>query len=174
VTQAYLAYHEAKLGARPVRTDAVAGNGMEFRLLDLQLNGVAQEAPLLLEYNDTLRVSVSVHSRDGRSPVIVIGIARIDGTPVYGVSTEMDGVLPVAESANTFRVGIEFANLALLPGSYVVKAHPLDPEGVRLFDTIERPLTIRGSSREFGLVRLTHTWVNATASTSVRLRGVSG
>jgi len=173
VTQAYLAYHEAKLGKRPERPVAAAG-GSEFQLIDMQLNGSGQEAPLLLEHNDPLRVSVGVHSRDGRAPVVVIGIARIDGTPVYGVSSEMDGVIPEAETPNTFRIGVEFANLALLPGSYVVKAHPLDPEGVRLFDTLERPLTIRGNSREFGLVRLPHVWFGVTAAPGARVRDVAG
>jgi lipopolysaccharide transport system ATP-binding protein len=173
VSQKYLAYHEAKLAAPPLRSEGGAGHGAEFHLLDLRLNELEQETPLLLESEGTLRVSVGVHSRDGRVPVVVIGIARIDGTPVYGVSTEMDGVQPAAESATVFRVEVDFPNLCLLPGSYVVKAHPLDSEGVRLFDTIERPLTIRGNSREFGLVRLTHTWRRVAAPANPRLRGVS-
>jgi lipopolysaccharide transport system ATP-binding protein len=106
-------------------------------------------------------------------PVVVIGIARIDGTPVYGVSTEMDGVQPEAVDANTFRVEVEFPQLCLLPGAYVVKAHPLDSEGVRLFDTIERQLTIRGNSREFGLVRLSHTWKRVATPAGTLLRCVS-
>ena len=103
----------------------------------------------------------------------MIGIARIDGTPVYGVSTEMDGVQPEAVDANTFRVEVEFPQLCLLPGAYVVKAHPLDSEGVRLFDTIERQLTIRGNSREFGLVRLSHTWKRVATPAGTLLRCVS-
>ena len=173
VTQKYLAYHEAKLAAPAVRSESAALHGAEFGLLELSLNEVEQEAPLLLESAGTLRVAVGVHSRDGRVPVVVIGIARIDGTPVYGVSTEMDGVQPEAQSATVYRVEVEFPELCLLPGSYVVKAHPLDSEGVRLFDTIERQLTIRGNSREFGLVRLTHTWRRVAVSANPRLRGVS-
>ncbi|HXR63618.1 MAG TPA: ABC transporter ATP-binding protein [Rudaea sp.] len=173
VTQKYLAYHEAKLAAPAVRSESAALHGAEFGLLELSLNEVEQEAPLLLESAGTLRVAVGVHSRDGRVPVVVIGIARIDGTPVYGVSTEMDGVQPEAQSATVYRVEVEFPELCLLPGSYVVKAHPLDSEGVRLFDTIERQLTIRGNSREFGLVRLTHTWRRVALPANPRLRGVS-
>jgi len=173
VTQKYLAYHEAKLAAPAVRSESAALHGAEFGLLELSLNEVEQEAPLLLESAGTLRVAVGVHSRDGRVPVVVIGIARIDGTPVYGVSTEMDGVQPEAQSATVYRVEVEFPELCLLPGSYVVKAHPLDSEGVRLFDTIERQLTIRGNSREFGLVRLTHTWRRVALPANPRLRGGS-
>ena len=158
VTQAYLAYHERKFAVQPPSRETIIGQGLEFHLLDLSLNGVAQDTPLLLEGDASLRVRARVHSRDGRVPVVMIGIARADGTPVYGISTEMDGVQPMAENANTFVVEIEFPNLRLLPGSYMAKVHPLDSEGVRLFDTIERPLTIRGSSREFGLVHLAHAW----------------
>ena len=41
----------------------------------------------------------------------------------------------------------------------MVKVHVLDSEGIRLFDTEERTLTVRGESREFGLVRLPHRWI---------------
>jgi lipopolysaccharide transport system ATP-binding protein len=39
----------------------------------------------------------------------------------------------------------------------------MDPEGVRLFDTVERGLVVRGASREFGLVRLAHRWIGDEA-----------
>jgi len=94
-------------------------------------------------------------------PVVVFGIVRADGTPVYGVSSEMDGVRLQHESSNVYVAEIVFPELALLPGAYVVKAHPLDPEAIRLFDTLERGLTVSGQSREFGMVRLRHQWLNA-------------
>ncbi|MDR3389255.1 MAG: ABC transporter ATP-binding protein [Rudaea sp.] len=165
VTQAYLAYQERKSATQAPAREAVAGQGLEFHLLDMVLNGDAGDAPLLLERGGDACVRVRVHSRDGRAPVIVFGIVRADGTPVYGVSTEMDGVRPSRESENVYFVEIVFAALPLLPGSYLLKVHPLDPEGVRLFDTLERGLTIRGESREFGLVKLQHAWIAATSST---------
>jgi len=48
--------------------------------------------------------------------------------------------------------------MPLLPGSYTIRVHPLDPEGVRVFDTMERVLNVRGATREFGLVQLPHRW----------------
>jgi lipopolysaccharide transport system ATP-binding protein len=158
VTQAYLAYHERKNAAPVPERASIIGQGLEFHLLDLRLNGLGQDAPVQVECGARLRVSARMHSRDGRVPVLMIGIARADGTPVYGFSTEMDGVRPRAVDAHTYAADVEFGELPLLPGSYVVKAHPLDSEGVRLFDTIARPLTVRGQSREFGLVRIAHTW----------------
>jgi lipopolysaccharide transport system ATP-binding protein len=107
-------------------------------------------------------VRARVHSRDGRAPVVVVGIVRMDGTPVYGVSSEMDAVQPQRTSENVYAAAIDFADLPLLPGAYAVKVHPLDPEGMRLFDTIERAVTVRGQSREFGMVRLAHAWGEST------------
>ncbi|HEX6833626.1 MAG TPA: ABC transporter ATP-binding protein [Rudaea sp.] len=161
VTQAYLAYHERKSAAAPASRADVALQGHEFHLLDLLVNDVAGDGATYIERGAALRLRARVHSRDGREPVIVFGIARADGTPVYGVSTEMEGVRPLAESAHVYSVEIEFPSLSVLPGSYTVKAHPLDSEGVRLFDTVERALTVRGASREFGLVRLDHVWRGA-------------
>ena len=172
VTQAYLAYQERKSAAQAPSREAVRAQGLEFQLLDLALNGEEHDVPATLEQGGRLQVRARVHSRDGREPVIVFGIVRADGTPVYGVSSEMDGVRPLRESSHVYSARIEFPELALLPGSYAVRAHPLDPEGVRLFDTLERPLVIRGTSREFGLVRLSHRWiaddVAPVASTEVR------
>lgn len=159
VTQAYLAYQESKSAATaPDRRELLAQNP-EFHLLDFGLNGGV--TPLVLAHGDALRARARVQSRDGRVPVVVFGIVRADGTPVYGVSSEMDGVRLRRESENVYVAEIIFPELALLPGAYIVKAHPLDPEAIRLFDTLERGLTVSGQSREFGLVRLRHEWVNA-------------
>ena len=161
VTQAYLAYQESKSAAAAPDRASLLGQNLEFHLLDLSLNGTT--TPLALTQRTDLRVRARVHSREGRAPVVMFGIVRADGTPIYGVSSEMDGVRPVRESENVYCAEIIFPELALLPGSYVVKAHPLDPEGVRLFDTLERGLTVVGASREFGLVRLRHEWASADA-----------
>ena len=60
--------------------------------------------------------------------------------------------------AGGFRFRVVFDALALLPGSYQVRAHVMDPEALRVFDTQERPLAVRGRSRELGIVHLPHRW----------------
>ena len=90
--------------------------------------------------------------------MVLIGIVRADGTPVYGVASDMDGVVPTRIGDDCFTVSLTLPRLALLPGKYVIRAHALDPEGVRLFDHVERPLIVSGESRELGLVRLPHRW----------------
>lgn len=156
VTQAYLAWHERR-NAPELERPAAAH--VEFTLASVALNGQEGDTPTVIEPGGDLRVSARVRSRDGRVPSLVVGIVRADGTPVYGVGSEMDGhvLKPVGEGQ--FGCSLHFPRLSLLPGGYTVRVHPLDPEGVRLFDTVERPLTVRGSSRELGLVRLEHAWL---------------
>lgn len=163
VTQAYLAYHERKAAPVPARAE-VARAGYEFSVLGVALNGVDTETPLPLEFGATLRVGIRIRSRDGRVPSVALGIVRADGTPVYGVGSEMDGATLEPGADGDYVGEVEFADLPLLPGSYTVRVHPLDPEGVRLFDTVERGIIVRGAPREFGLVRLAHRWLPGAAA----------
>ena len=154
VTQAYLAYHEEKGQGRkePIpQTSAAAAGVYAVQALVLEPGDrVAQDA--------ALTVRGEVFSPDGRTPVVLVGIVRADGTPVYGVATDMDRVAPAPLARDRFSFRLEFPALPLLPGKYYVRAHALDPEGVRLFDNVEVPLTVTGSTRELGLVRIAHRW----------------
>ena len=154
VTQSYLAYHEER-GARrkqPIEATYAAAAGV-YAVQTLELvpgDVIAQGASLAL--------SGEVYSPDGRSPVVLIGIVRADGTPVYGVATDMDGVAPRRVAADRFAYALTLPQVMLLPGKYFIRAHALDPEGVRLFDHVERPIVVTGETREMGLVRLEHRW----------------
>lgn len=159
VTQAYLAWHERNSVPDEARTiGAGAAAGVEFHVARMTLNDDMSERPLLLDPGSSMRIGVRIHSRDGRIPCIAVGIVRADGTPVYGTSSEMDHHVPQRGEGSEYVADIEFPDIALLPGSYSVRVHAMDPEGVRVFDTMERIVTIRGASREFGMVRLAHRW----------------
>ena len=162
VTQAYLAYHERKTTAQ-LESAELSRSGHEFAVTHIALNGVDSEQPLMIEHGANLRIAVGLRSRDGRVPSLAIGLVRADGTPVYGVSSDMDGHVLRPAGPGEYRGEIEFPGLPLLPGSYAIRVHSMDPEGVRLFDTVERGLVVRGASREFGLVRLAHRWIGAGA-----------
>ena len=157
VTQAYLAFHERKSARQPEEQRNTQG---EFSLVDCRLNGVESKVPTSLPHGGSLTVSTTIHSREGRAPVLHVGIVRADGTAVYGISSDMDGVTLRALDARHYQATIEFPSLPLLPGGYMVRVHPMDPEGLRLFDTLERGLVVRGQSREIGLVRLQHRWLD--------------
>jgi lipopolysaccharide transport system ATP-binding protein len=153
VTQAYLAYHEEKERVRrsgiPMAV-ATATGVYSIQSLELSAGDVTRGADVT--------VRGEIYSPDGRAPVVVVGIGRIDGTAVYGVGSDMDGVSVVRQTDQRFAFELTFVSLPLQPGKYVVRAHAADPEGIRVFDHVERPFVVRGSSREFGLVHLAHRW----------------
>ena len=157
VTQAYLAYHEEKTAGskRPIAPTVAAAAGV------YAVQSLVLEPPDRVESEAALTVSGEVFSPDGRVPVVLIGLVRADGTPVYGVATDMDNVAPERIDAHRFAFALTFPRLSLLPGKYVVRAHALDPEGVRLFDNIERPFVVAGDTRELGLTRIEHEWGGA-------------
>ena len=154
VTQAYLAFHEEKSAqSRQPMAAAVAHAAGIYAVQSLSI-----EPSGSLSHGETLAIRGEIFSPDGRAPVVLLGIVRADGTPVYGVASDMEGVALLPLSGNRFAFGLTLPALQLLPGKYVVRAHAMDPEGVRLFDNVERPFVVSGASREMGFVRLPHRW----------------
>jgi lipopolysaccharide transport system ATP-binding protein len=155
VSQQYLAWHEARQ-APAAAGRAPGAKGVQW----LAVNGDAGDGALVLGFGADLVLQVRLRGRDERSPALLVGLVREDGTPVYGVSSEMDGVKGAAVPGEPGAVGFElhFPALALMPGRYQLRVHALDGEGLTLFDTVERPLNVEGSRREFGLVHLPHRW----------------
>lgn len=156
VTRRYQAWLEQRDAGEREASAARAG-GDEMRVLRLALDGregtTAEPAT-----GEALRVEVDLHSRDERPPRLSLGLLRADGTPVYGVDTAMDGVEAVPLGDGRFAFRCVFENLPLLPGEYVLRAFPMDAEGLRLFPPAEARVRVRGKTREFGLVRLPHRW----------------
>ncbi len=85
---------------------------------------------------------------------------RADGTPVYGVISDNENVSPVKLADHLYRFRLRFTNIGLLPGSYNLRGHSMDPEGVRLFDTREMVFIITGNTKEVGYIRLPHEWLD--------------
>jgi lipopolysaccharide transport system ATP-binding protein len=156
VTQAYLAYHEEKsAGAKqPIAGTRAAAAGI-YAIQSLSLDPDAR-----IQSGGALTVRGRVFSPDGRVPVILLGVVRADGTPVYGVASDMDGVAPARIDDRQFSFALTFPELPLLPGKYLIRLHALDPEGVRLFDNVEQSFIVEGQTRELGLVRIAHRWDN--------------
>ncbi len=93
-------------------------------------------------------------------PWASLGLYRADGTPVYGVVSDNEKVEPVKLSAHNYRFRLRLNNIALLPGSYNLSAHSMDPEGIRVFDSLQTAFTIRGNTKESGYIRLPHEWLD--------------
>jgi lipopolysaccharide transport system ATP-binding protein len=158
VTQQYLAWHEqkdAKAIAREHRQASLGHYGIEA----MHLNDAADGETEVIS-GGTLSVSLRIKNSESRSPVVLVGIVRADGSPVYGVATDHDG-FEVPTAVNGYvSIACHFTNLPLLPGVYKVRAHTLDAEGLRVIDSCERALIVSGQTRELGSVRIPHHWGN--------------
>ncbi|GAB4172511.1 MAG: ABC transporter ATP-binding protein [Wenzhouxiangellaceae bacterium] len=154
VTQAYLAWHESR--GREAR--AADTSPARYRVRSLDLHFPDSRTGSRIEMGEPLKITLELHSPDERPPVALVGLVRADGTPVYGVATDHDGVVPVRIDEHRWAVGVEFPSLPLLPGGYRVRAHAMDPEGLRVFDSVEREFMVGGRSRALGLVALPHRW----------------
>ncbi|PZO06591.1 MAG: ABC transporter ATP-binding protein [Lysobacteraceae bacterium] len=157
VSQRYLASQEAKQKGETVVPESLAQ--LEYSVESVTINDVAGSGAVAVVAGDQLVQDVVLRSRDGSTPVLLNGWMRADGTPVYGVSSEMDGVPAQALGEGRFRFRLCFDALPLLPGSYRLRASALDTEGLCLFDTLDREVSVTGPAREYGLVRLPHRWL---------------
>ena len=163
VVQEYAEFIEAQgrtnadgTAARPVAALAAGEN----RVTDVRLlNGQAQETSQFA-FGQPFRARVRVEAGTGETkpPVILLGIVRADLVPVYGVSSDMDGVVPRHVEGRAYQIDCILPQLSLLPGRYIFRAHAMDSAGLRHFDTVEREFSVRGDNRELGLCYLPHTW----------------
>jgi len=115
---------------------------------------------------EDLEMEVICWSPDNRPPVLGVGIVRSDGMPVYGTLSELFDTHPEALGQQRWRYRVRFPHIPLLPGTYLMRAHCMDPEGIRLLDTVEAQLRVQGDSRELGLVRLPLEWLPPDSSSS--------
>lgn len=156
ISQRYLAYSQRKSTQEMVEDQAHAqANGL-YRVQNARLNG--DELPATLPIGASLHVSAEIVSPDNRAPHVMIGLVREDGTPIYGTGSEFDGVTLTQTAPQLFSLNFTYDAPPLLPGGYLVRLHAMDPEGMRLFDTVERTFVVVGQTREMGVVRLPHHW----------------
>ncbi len=155
VTQRYLAWHAQR---EAEQTTPVSLDGLDHRVTRLSADGFADAGIIQMTFGAALTLRIELASSIDQIPHVLVGIARADGTPIYGVSTEMDQVQCHIDGAGKYHTILQFPALPLLPGAYKVKAHAMDPQALRLFDTVERELQITGTSREFGSVHIEHQW----------------
>ena len=158
VTQAYLAWHEEKTAAERRQRRELDGSGGHYRVKEFGIAGRQEGQEFVLPTGSDLEAGLTLYSPDGREPVALFGVIRADGTPVYGVASDFDGVRAERIDEQHFRYGIRFEQLPLLPGSYSLRGHAMDPAGLRLCDTAEIRFTVSGDSREMGMIRLPHRW----------------
>jgi lipopolysaccharide transport system ATP-binding protein len=161
VVQEYLEYVEEKERGSEAESRRerrpVAG---ENRVKEVWVSNGKSQGAQEFSLGEPLQVKVLVEAGEGedKPPVVLIGLVRADGVPVYGVSTDMDGVVPGHLSERLYTIRYELPELSLLPGKYTLRVHSMDGAGLRLFDTVEREIMVRGATRELGICRLPHRW----------------
>ena len=156
VTREYLTYHEEK--SRKDHPVIRSASGAYPRLLHASLQRPDGEAATTFRRGETLLLQGEVYEPDDRAPVLLFGILRADGTPIYGSHSNETDYKPRRIEAHRFAFGVRFPAVALLPGKYTMRAHVLDPEGLRLFDTLESEFVVAGETRDYGFVGLDHHW----------------
>ncbi|MDP2827019.1 MAG: ABC transporter ATP-binding protein [Sulfuricellaceae bacterium] len=158
VTREYLTYHEEK-NAQAVHEENMPLPVGAYRLLKLWLENDAGLSTGSAALGGNLKICGTLHSPDDRIPVALIGIVRADGTPVYGTHSNESAYNPNRIEFGLYGFCVNLTNLQLLPGKYTVRAHAMDPEGLRLFDTLETTVRVTGQTRDYGLCRLEHQWL---------------
>jgi lipopolysaccharide transport system ATP-binding protein len=160
VTQAYLAWHERRRSEEKESQISASGDAAYYRIESFELVDEHGVEPPTFTAGDDITVELQICSPDGRPPVGLIGVVRADGTPVYGIASDQESITPVNIADNLYRYRLRFDSIELLPGSYNLRGHSMDPEGLRVFDNREFTFTVTGKSKELGYIRLPHEWLD--------------
>jgi lipopolysaccharide transport system ATP-binding protein len=159
VTQAYLAYHEKKNSDQQQHEQSQAAQGACPRIERLVVEDVEHHShQTSFPMGDSVALYGEFFSPDDKATVVSVGIARVDGTPVYGAFSNDSQFVANRIGDKKFAFRFVLPTIALLPGQYHFKAHTLDEYGLRLFDTLQVEFTVTGQTREHGFVRLNHRW----------------
>jgi hypothetical protein len=117
---------------------------------------------------EDLILEVWTHFGDGFEgvPGIGVSIVRNDGVVVYTTSSTMDNKVLTRTGTDQFHGKIEFTNLPLLSGQYYFNVVTTDEENMQAYSLVEKaePFTMSDPGPDFGLVRISHEWVEPDAS----------
>lgn len=158
VVQAYMAWQDAKeapAAEAPVALPEASAASYRFTRFHAQESA---DQPITIEHGGAVHVHGEAYSPDGRAPHVAIALVKRDGTGVFATSTEVDHHTLVRSGEDHFPFSLKFDPLTLLPGEYSLRGHVLDPEAIRVTDTAEIPLTVKGGQRYMGMVRVPYEW----------------
>jgi lipopolysaccharide transport system ATP-binding protein len=165
VTREYLTYHEEKNAPRDAAPRVPQGR--VARVLRAWTEDGHGRAATTFEIGQALVLQGTVFEPDDRPPVVLFGVVRADGTSVYGSHSSESGYEPHRIAPREFAFAVRFEPLQLLPGKYRLRVHVLDAEGLRLFDTLETEIVVRGQTRDYGVVAMPHRWLPGSAMPAV-------
>lgn len=163
VTQSYLAYHQQKSLETPAQRPSGEFQKTYPCVETLRVENAAGAPCSETDTGEDVFLQGVYTSPDDQATVIMVGVARIDGTPIFGTFSSTTDFVSNRLAPGRFAFCLKLPRLPLLPGKYHVKAHTLDHHGLRLFDTLQIELTLRGKTTDHGLVRLDHQWLPGRA-----------
>ena len=158
VTQGYLAWHERN-DAMQRQQHRQRQSGSVYHVEHIEIDSANSSEKAVFQMGDHMTVNIQLRSPDSRTPVALVGLVRADGTSVFGTGTDHTGTHMMQVDEGLFAISIEFLELALLPGSYIVRVSSMDPEGLRIHDTKELEFTVKGRSRSLGIVSMGYRWI---------------
>jgi len=158
VTREYLTYHQEKSAKEKAAGRASVTEGP--RIVEAWTEDGSGARNDTFRRGDAMVLRGTASEPDDRPPVLLFGVVRADGTPVFGSHSNERGYVPARMERTKFGFAVRFDSLALLPGKYNLRVHALDPEGLRLHDTLERDFVVTGETRDYGVVELDHRWLN--------------
>jgi lipopolysaccharide transport system ATP-binding protein len=156
VTQEYLTYHEQKNSKASAAPRVAAGPYP--RIVRAWTEDASGAPATTFQQLETMVLQGVAYDPDDRPPVALWGVVRVDGTPVYGAHSNESGYQLERLEPRLFGFAVRMDKLLLLPGKYWLRLHTLDSEGLRLFDTVEVEIVVRGETRDYGVVALPHQW----------------
>ena len=115
VTRDYLAWHDARSRQRATAGARAKPAAGDYAVRSLRVNGASGDQAVA---ETGLVVEGSVFSPDDRAPAVAIGIVKVDGTPVYGLSSDMEGYRLPRLQRSEYGFRLEFPDLALLTVRY--------------------------------------------------------
>ena len=154
VAREYLTYHQEKTHAGEPRE---RGGGLYPNIVSGWTEDGQGRPTATFRRGETIVVQGLAYEPDDRPPVLLFGIVRADGTPVYGSHSNEGDYEPARTGPRAFSFAVRFDAVALLPGKYRLRLHTLD--GLRLFDTFETDFVVTGETRDYGVVELPHAWM---------------
>jgi lipopolysaccharide transport system ATP-binding protein len=157
VIAAYLDWHAEKQ-SKTEQTVIRAINPHSYQVLSMRLLNAADAEVEQVESGGCLRIEITLSSPDGRKPAAGFGLIERGGLPVYGVASTEAPASGSQIDAHQWRFLVDIPQLQLLAANYIVRVHALDPEGIRVCDSMEMKLAVRGSSLELGNCRIAHQW----------------
>ena len=143
---------------RPEIADPLAG-GRRAAIASVEVANLGDGEPPLLEGSDLI-VTVSAKLAADECPSIGVMLEQVNGVGITSVVTHADGARPSCGDDGLWRATVNFFDLPLHSGEFVVSAYLFDSGGVVLYDEWHHYLTFRWISPSLtpGLVRLPHRW----------------